>query len=281
MQTARRLYVYLLSGVSLGVLVAGISMLVAVMLDRLGLGAVVDPLFGDDQAVRQQLTLAAALTTVSLPVWLIHWFAAERGVRPDRPQATTERNSVIRGLYFALAMGGLLLAAATAIGGVISTVVLALVGADAGYRSAAADLAMLLAAGAAWAYHIVLRNRDWNVGPMVGAAAFLPRTYLYVATFTGLLMLLLGINANIELIGRLLLDEPAGAGTDRAYPSQASGGSTRLRAADRLSRHLVGRDHRPAPDPTARAERACQRNRGRGGLPLAGRHAAHRVGALG
>ena len=37
MQTARRLYVYLLSGISLGVLVAGVSMLLTVLLQSVGL----------------------------------------------------------------------------------------------------------------------------------------------------------------------------------------------------------------------------------------------------
>ena len=38
MQTARRLYVYLLSGISLGALVIGITMLLTVLFEALGLG---------------------------------------------------------------------------------------------------------------------------------------------------------------------------------------------------------------------------------------------------
>jgi hypothetical protein len=207
MQTARRLYVYLMTGIGLGVLVFGLRTLLAVLLEQLGLGGS-DPIFGDEDATREQLTLASALISVSLPVWLIHWFVAERGVRPGRPTAEVERNSVVRGLYFALAMGLLLIAGATAASSLLVTTVLAMTGGDVAFRSPAQDLAMFAVAGAAWAYHVAIRNRDWGVGPIEGAAAFLPRGYLYVAAFVGLIGLLTGVNGLIELIGRLALDEP-------------------------------------------------------------------------
>ena len=59
-----------------------------------------------EQAVRERLTLATAMSAVALPVWLIHWFLAERGVRPGRPEADVERSSAVRGLYFALVREG-------------------------------------------------------------------------------------------------------------------------------------------------------------------------------
>ena len=113
MQTARRLYLYLLSGIGLGVLVSGLSMLLTVLLEQLGLGPRGELGFGGDDPVRQQLTLASALTVVALPVWLLHWRAVERSVAHDRPDAALERTSGVRGLYFAIALGALLLVAAT------------------------------------------------------------------------------------------------------------------------------------------------------------------------
>jgi hypothetical protein len=208
MQTARRLYVYLLTGVGLGVLVAGLSMLLTVLFEQVGLGRSGAALFGGDETTRLQLTLASALTTVSLPVWLIHWFVAERSIRPGRSTADAERNSAIRGLYFALALGALVAVTATSLGGLLATTIEALAGSDVSYRNPAADVALAVVAGAAWAYHVAVRNRDWARGQIAGAAASLPRTYLYVATFIGLLVMLVGINGLIELIGRLVLDEP-------------------------------------------------------------------------
>jgi hypothetical protein len=208
MQTARRLYVYLLSGISLGALVIGVSMLLTVLFERLGLGAGGQVVFGGEDAIRQQLTLASAISAVSLPVWLIHWFVAERSVRPDRPNAVQERASAVRGLYFALAMGALLLATATGAATVLQATVLRVAGGEAfGSGSIGGGLALAVVAGAAWAYHVWLRTRDWSRGPMTGAAAWLPRTYLYVATFSGLMILLGGVIGLIELVGRLVLDE--------------------------------------------------------------------------
>jgi hypothetical protein len=208
MQTARRLYVYLLSGISLGALVAGITLLLTVLFEALGLGATGEVLFGGEDATRQQLTLASAISAVSLPVWLIHWLVAERSVSPGRPAAAIERTSGVRGLYFALAMGALLFAMATGVAGLLETIVLRVAGAETFGRSIGGNLALAMVAGAAWAYHVALRTRDWSRGPMTDAGAWLPRTYLYVATFAGLFLLLGGVTGFIELLGRFILDEP-------------------------------------------------------------------------
>jgi hypothetical protein len=221
MQAARRLYVYLMAGVSLGVLVSGLSLLLAVALESLGLSAG-DPLFGGEAASRERLTVASAMTVVSLPVWLIHWFLAERSVRPERPTAAEERSSDVRGLYFALALGALLAAAAVSAGSLIEAAVTALAGESVGFRSPAGDLALLVVAGSAWAYQVWIRVRD-SAWPMTGPGVFLPRTYLYGAVLVGLLMLLFGIRGLIETVGRMVLDAPietgpVGVGAWWVYP---------------------------------------------------------------
>lgn len=207
MQTARRLYIYLLSGISLGVLVAGLSMLLTVLLERIGLGPGGTQLSGGD-VVGQQLTLASALVAVSLPVWLIHWFAAERSVGPDRETASIERTSEVRGLFFAVALGALLLAAGTGVASMLESIVVRLADTDFGSRSIGGGLALAVVAGAAWLYHLWIRSRDWARGPMTGAGAWLPRTYMYVAAFVGLMLLLAGVGGLMGVLGRLVLDEP-------------------------------------------------------------------------
>jgi hypothetical protein len=199
MQTARRLYLYLLSGIGLGVLVSGISLLLTTLFGALGLGS--GPTFGGDTALRERLTLATALTVVALPVWLIHWLAAERGVRPGRTNAADERSSGVRGLYFAVAMAALLVAAASAAITLVETVVLAISGTSIASRNPAGDLALLLVAGAAWGYHFAIRMRDWRRGPISGAGAWLPRTYLYGSALVGLLMMLFGL---ADLLGMVI-----------------------------------------------------------------------------
>lgn len=234
MQTVRRLYVYLMSGISLGVLAVGLSMLVTVLFDRLGLGPTGDVLFGRDESIRQQLTLASAMTAVSLPVWLIHWFLAERSVTPGRPGSDEERSSAVRGLFFAVAFAALLLFAALSAIDLVQSFILRITGDQSfDFRNPAAALATLLVTLVAWAYHVSLRARDWRRGPMVRAGAWLPRLYLYLATFGGLLLLLFGITGLVELVGRLVLDEPGAIGFEGgpwwAYP-----------LADAVSRVLVG-----------------------------------------
>lgn len=207
MQTARRLYLYLLSGIGLGVLVSGVSLLLTTLLDSLGVDA--GAVFAGEQATRERLTLATAMSAVSLPVWLIHWLVAQRGVQPGRPGADTERSSAVRGLYFALVMGGLLLAAFVSLLSLIEGVARSLLGdAPFGGANPAGEIGLILAAGVAWGYHLAVRLEDWRRGVLTGAAAWLPRVYLYAATFVGLMVLLFGLADLVALVARLVADLP-------------------------------------------------------------------------
>ena len=206
MQTARRLYLYLLAGIGLGVLVSGVSLLLTTLFQALGLGG--GEVIAGEQAERERLTLATAMGAVALPVWLIHWFLAERGVRPGRPEADVERGSAMRGLYFALVLGGLLIAMLTSAGAIIEVVVQSLAGDTPDFRDPAGSLGLLVAASAAWTYHVRVRVRDWRIGTLTGAGAWLPRSYLYVATFAGLFLLLFGLADLLSLVSRLVIGAP-------------------------------------------------------------------------
>lgn len=262
MQTARRLYVYLLSGIALGVLVAGLSMLLTVLFDALGLRGTSDELFGAGDAMRQQLTLASALTVVSLPLWLAHWIAAERSVAMTRSTASVERNSDVRGMYFAIAMSALLLAAAMAARGLIEALVFTLVdeSGQSVYFNPAGDLALLIVAGAAWAYHVAIRNREWRAGPLEGPGAYLPRTYLYLATFVGLMLLLTGLSGLLELTGRVILDEPSFGPRDEwwAYPLAGAVASVLIGGAAWLGHWLFAERLRADPGWRGASERPAR-----------------------
>ena len=231
MQTARRLYLYLLAGIGLGVLVSGVSLLLTTLFQALGLDA--GEVLSGEQAVRERLTLATAMSAVALPVWLIHWFLAERGVRPGRPEGDVERSSAVRGLYFALVLGGLLIAMVTSAGALVEYVVQALLGDAPGFRDPAGDLGLLIAAAAAWGYHLRVRIRDWRIGSISGAGAWLPRAYLYAATFAGLFLLLFGIADLLSLVSRLVIGAP-----DPVFDSGQEWWSYPLATA--LSRVLIG-----------------------------------------
>ncbi len=201
-------------------------------------------LFGDEESLRQQLTVASAVTAVSLPLWLIHWTLAERSVRPGHPGADAERTAGVRGLYIGLAMGALLIAGATSLASLIQLAVESLLGASTFGQSISGSLALVVVAGAAWGYHLWVRTRDWRHGPMTGAGAWLPRTYLYVAAFVGLLVLIGGVNGLIELVGRVLLDEPSLASGDAAqwwtYPLASALAGTIVGGATWFGHWLYG-----------------------------------------
>ena len=231
MQTARRLYVYLLAGIGLGVLVSGISLLLTTVLEAVGIGG--GAVLSGEQATRERLTLATAMTAVSLPVWLIHWFLAERSVHPDRAAADVERSSAMRGLYFALVLGGLLIAAFVTLDSLITDAVLALLGEDVAFATHAGDIGLFVTAAAAWGYHLAIRLRDWRRGPIHGAGAWLPRAYLYVATFVGLFVMLFGLAQLLGLVARLALG-------DGAEPFDSSASWWALPLASALSPVIAG-----------------------------------------
>jgi hypothetical protein len=224
MRTARHVYLYLLAGIGLGVLVGGASLLLTTLFQSLGLGG--DEVIAGEQAIRERLTLATAMSAVALPVWLIHWFVAERAVRPGHPDAALERSAEARGLYFALVLGGLMIAMFGSATSLVEWAVLSAIGDEPGFADPAGRLGLLVAAGVAWAYHVRVRGRDWRAGPIVGAGAFLPRAYVYIAAFAGLFVLLFGLVDLFGLVARVLFgDNQPAVGASEPWWSFALGSS--------------------------------------------------------
>lgn len=231
MQTVRRLYVYLLSGITLGFLVYGLITLAEVGLSALGVGG------GGIGSRREQLSLAAALIGVGLPVWVIHWWFAERGLDPNRPNAEEERSSTVRALYLTLVMIFLLGFGAFAARDLVREFALGFLPRPQvddfyGYSSgsAARSLATLLVTGAAWGYHVAIRRRDLARGPLEGAAAWLPRVYVYGATLTGLMITLQAFGDLARYAGETLWAPSAGG-----YTGGYTGGYRSYALADALS----------------------------------------------
>ncbi|MEX0629400.1 MAG: DUF5671 domain-containing protein [Chloroflexota bacterium] len=184
MQAARRLYVYLLSGVSLGFVLFGLQSLVRVLLETVGMRG--DVLSGQLDA-SQQLSGALALVGVGTPVWLLHWWFAERSIRPEHDPSDAERQSALRALYFALLLAILIAIFAFAVSDLVFGLLADLFPAPDTYSGSPADaaLATALVGGAAWGYHALLRRRDMAAGELRRAAVWLPRAYLYGAAFGG------------------------------------------------------------------------------------------------
>lgn len=210
MDVARRLYLYVIAGITLALLVGALIELVNLALEIV-LGYR-DEFFGVDRQdyVRGRLSLVLATIGVALPVWAVHWGLAERFVRSDAARTGVERASALRALFLTLVLltlFGTLMISGTQL---LRYLLGASLGAT-GERSivAASALGSLLIAGGFWVYHAAVRLRDLH-SPMEGAAAWLPRTYIYLAAFIGLSTLLFGMSRLIVLAGAAI--EAAGSG---------------------------------------------------------------------
>jgi hypothetical protein len=207
---ARRIYLYAISGLTLGLLAGGLTSLIRVALEAAGLGSGPAVVIGEAARV-EQLSGALALAAVAGPVWLLHWAWLERSVQPGRPLADEERSSVLRGLYLTIVLWVVLGLGASATFTLLSAGLVTATGgepADLGPAAVLPDaIAWAIVAGAVWVYHATVRRRDLAAAPVAGAAAWLPRAYLYASALTGIVLLAIGL---AELLG-LALSTQVGA----------------------------------------------------------------------
>ena len=100
MLTIRRLYLYGVSAIALALMAVGAGSLIELAFERLGRAIAGTGVIGPGLD-RELLAMSVALLIVGLPLWLAHWWLADRSVRRDTPEADAERRSVIRALYLA------------------------------------------------------------------------------------------------------------------------------------------------------------------------------------
>jgi hypothetical protein len=197
-QVIRRLYLYVMSGVTLAVLAVGLRLLVGVLFDALGVDG--DPATSGNGS-REQLSLAGALVGVGLPVWAIHWWLVRRGLRPGSQDAGEERGSSLRAFYLSLVMAVTVAFVAFAAIDLVRAALTAILGVSTNLYYARPDvsgsLSTLLVAGGVWGSHAQVRRTDMRSGPLVGGAVIWPRVYLYGA-------MLAAVNAGLSTIGSLI-----------------------------------------------------------------------------
>ena len=208
----RRLYLYLVSAASLGLLAAGLALLGATALLFV---------FNDPSADSNRTALAGftAMTLVALPVWGVHfWFARRFAMRDP-----AERASAIRRLYvywaclggsigalvaIAITAGDLLrplIDSCTSItsslpaqkGGVPITTISCPATQSWLQTSQAGWVAIVFLA--IWAFHFCIAARDRAAVGEAGASATLRRWYMYIALLVGLLVMLVGASGLIEI----------------------------------------------------------------------------------
>jgi hypothetical protein len=182
MQTIRRIYLYLISAISLIVVTWSIILLARLILSQE---------IGQGQIIGLATWLAAII--VGLPIFLFHWLMAQRLAAKDEK----ERSSVIRSIYFA----GMMAVGATPIISNIYRLVdnglLTLLGGD--HRqyypydlTTGEHLAAIIAWGVVWAYLWRQLQADKRLIPTQDEHLGLRRLYLLVFSLAGLVMVSLG-----------------------------------------------------------------------------------------
>jgi hypothetical protein len=201
MEVARRLYLYFIAAITLGMVIAGLITLANIALElALGTGGGQFVGFNPVEQRNGQLALTLATIGVALPVWALHWGLAQRSAFRAEP----ERRSAIRALYLAGVMLALLMLILGSGRDLVAYVFNTVFGADTGSNlGLAQSIASLLIGGGFWVYHAVIATRDAR-GPTSGAAAWLPRLYRYLAALIGLVTLLVGVVELINLAGETL-----------------------------------------------------------------------------
>ena len=214
MQAVRRLYLYVMSGITLAVISYGLVLLLQVLLD----GVFPDPPYDEFDQSRQQLSQAIAMLGVGVPVWAVHWWLVQRSLRPGRPERDAERGSGARAVYLTFVLFVSLVLWVT--GGIE---VLRWVAATATrvsvdeYFGDPLGAATLGAVGfVVWLYHGLVRRRDLAAGPVEGMAAWVPRLYLYGVAIGALWRR----SRPWIRSSTVLMLEPVLRGRRRAYPAR-------------------------------------------------------------
>jgi predicted enzyme related to lactoylglutathione lyase len=199
MQTARRLYLYAMSAIALAVLAFGIALLIEAVLANAG---ILDGQAYLGASTRERLSQAIAMVAVGGPVWGIHWWLAQRGRAAGRPGAEAERRSPIRAAYLTLVLAVSLLVWAGSVIDVVRAMIAPSLNlpSDFGPFGGADAVGRALVAVAVWLFHAWIRRSDLRAGEVSGAAAWLPRLYLYAASFGTLTAALTSIGALVPLL---------------------------------------------------------------------------------
>lgn len=200
MAVARRVYLYGIALVALGMLVAGLASLAELLLELLA-EATIAPVDSLGDGLARRVSYAGALILIGLVAWLIHWQLAER---PVRRGDGVERQSGIRKLYLYLALliGGIMLAAIgrELLGDLLAALFGQVRWSDLLSGDVIPPLSGLLAVAPLWAYHLRIATRDRALLPEAGAGATLRRWCTYLLAFAGVLALQVSVANLIELL---------------------------------------------------------------------------------
>ena len=247
MATAKRLYLYTVSGVGLGLLLAATTIFIGLLLDRLGLDtSTVASGPANDSAARESLALAIAYVVVGLPLWLFHWALVERMVVGNGPAAAAERQSILRAVYFGIVLVWLIAEAAASGSDLLREAICRPLGATNdpyGYNppNLSGSAAWLIVGLGAFAYHAWIRARDIRLGPTIKAeAAWWSRLFFYGFAFSAITAALIYGGSAITTVAQALSGYANPANVQQSISGPGLVGSVELASAPWWVRPLVG-----------------------------------------
>jgi hypothetical protein len=179
MSSIRRVYSYLVSLISLGIMAAGLRILLSLLFNLAfgGSSSIRQPDF-----VQQQLSLGIAMLVIGGPLWFFFW----RNIQKYAEHKQAEIGSIIRKVVLNLILAITSLMSLFAAEDVLNW----LMAGVPGYHHAGGSLATLIVTAAIWFYH-------WRVsegeGHPLPAASTLRRWYIYLASGWGLVQMAIGV----------------------------------------------------------------------------------------
>lgn len=206
-QIVRRLYLYAISGIALGIIMLSAAQLLGLVLDLL-----FRAVSGHDWVQeggdweRGRLSLYLPLLAIAGPIWYAHW----RMLRRDRlgPHADDERRSRVRAVYLTAVLASTTLAGVTSLLWTLTTIVERWFGRTLEpfeRNDLVQNLAVLATLATIWVFHWRVRERDVREGPLDGIAAWLPRAYRYATTMLGAIFLAFGASSILIVAGKAVV----------------------------------------------------------------------------
>ena len=190
---ARRVWLYLITLISLGTFAAGVGQLLTLLFDLTIKGSYLTQV-GESTFSQQQLSLGLAMTVIGGPLWFFFWRAIQRRVKDNQE----EIGSAIRKLFLNFILLETAIMGLTAASNFLKWL---MAGAHLAVFSSS-GLAIVIVAGIVWCYH-------WRVaegeGHSSSAAKTLRRWYVYIMAGFGLVWLAVGL---VQLINTAVVNLP-------------------------------------------------------------------------
>ena len=193
MSIIRRVWLYLITLISLGIFAAGVGQLLTLLFDVTIKGSYLTQV-GETTFNQQQLSLGLAMTVIGGPLWFFFWRAVQRRVKGNQE----EIGAGIRKLFlnFILLETAIMVitAASDFLRWLMAGVPLA--------EFSSSVLATVIAGGIVWLYHWQMSESEGHPSP---AAKTLRRWYVYIMASFGLVWLAVGL---VQFINTAVINLP-------------------------------------------------------------------------